>query len=439
MCSSPATFLTWAVLSVLLGVFLVYHLWRFDRFKCLRWNHGPYSGAFKRVMTYTYLLDVPLIIVYSVGFCVIMYKVGYIDLPGYGVIPMPYALWPEHYKRFIFPLNLVFSIVWSLEMVTHLEELCFWLFLINAGSSQQDWFRSLYFRTWIVGSVLAIIYMPVLTIVTRGNPDKCQAVTFLAGSLGSLSLTFWFLPVLFMFPGFLRNLKAEGVDMNTIVRLTTFHEMNCARIVFRFLFCAPLLILGADGLTSRYIVNSNIFASEFLAFVAAVGCVFSSGLTLLIFFPRSVATEIQAHDSTLFKQPQQMQTLDLTKSMQSDRDSYFAPAPPPPEGSAPPYSSVAENMTVAVSDESGIGKASTLDPERAMPALRTFAPNRRLDSGATVEGGVIVVGLTEGNLARHNLSANVHPFVHNFRSPIELMQTDSYQGITRYGVTRHYA
>jgi hypothetical protein len=41
--------LTWATPQ--LGVFLFFHLWSFDRFKCLRWNSGPNSGSFKRVMT----------------------------------------------------------------------------------------------------------------------------------------------------------------------------------------------------------------------------------------------------------------------------------------------------------------------------------------------------------------------------------------------------
>lgn len=31
--------------------FLVFHLWSYDRFQCLRWNSGRQPGAFKRVMT----------------------------------------------------------------------------------------------------------------------------------------------------------------------------------------------------------------------------------------------------------------------------------------------------------------------------------------------------------------------------------------------------
>lgn len=85
---------------------------------------------------------------------------------------------------------------------------------------QRDWFSSLYFKIWMFGSCIAVIYMPFVTIFTRADPLKVlystfrgirppqkhilnfitplksEAYTFLAGSLGSLSITLWFLPVL---------------------------------------------------------------------------------------------------------------------------------------------------------------------------------------------------------------------------------------------------
>lgn len=81
--------------------FCVYHLWHFDRFRCLRINQGPYSGAFKRVMAvcpclptpglrtkqspqYTYLLTLPLLTTYSVGNAVIKYKEGFVFSSQYG-------------------------------------------------------------------------------------------------------------------------------------------------------------------------------------------------------------------------------------------------------------------------------------------------------------------------------------------------------------------
>ncbi|KAG6877595.1 hypothetical protein C0992_009641 [Termitomyces sp. T32_za158] len=90
---SPASLLVWAILMPMLGAFLLFHLWSFDRFKCLR--------------------------------------------------------------------------------VTHLEELCFWLFLLNSGSAvQQNWFHSLYFKAWVTGSILALTYMPIVTVLTHSDPLK---------------------------------------------------------------------------------------------------------------------------------------------------------------------------------------------------------------------------------------------------------------------------
>jgi len=425
MCVSPPTYLTWAILSTLTGVFLLFHLWKFDQFKCLRWNKGPYSGAFKRIMTYTFLITIPLLMVYSIGMTILSYKMGYIDLPGIGTMPLPVDLWPEYYHRMFFPLNLIFSIAWGFEIITHLEELCFWLFLVNAGSVQQDWFRSFYFKVWSVGSIMAVVYMPVTTIVTRSDPIKTVAATFLAGSISDLILNLNNLTVLYKFPTFLRELKSEGVDIGTIVRLTTFYELNYIRVLFRFLFTVPLLILGVDGLTNALAVNMSLFASEFLAFLGGVGCMVSAGMTLVVFFPRSVSTEIKAKEAT--REKSLHHNASFRSSLRSDKDSYYTPTTPP---------AAAKGMSFELPREAGFIKASTLaDPEAQLKPVpfHAFAPNRRLDSGATVEGGVRVMGLTEGNVARHNYqSTNVHPFVHNFTSPIDLMHGDSYQGIASY-------
>lgn len=280
----------------MLGAFLFYHLWKFDRFKCLRWNNGPYNGAFKRVMTYSYLLSLPLIFTFALGFTIIKYQNGYILMEGHGIIPTPYNLWDQPSQAAIFPLMLCFSVGWSLEMVTHLEELCFWLFLVNAGSAQQDWFKSLYFRTWLVGSTTAVLYMPLVTIFTRDDHLKNEAYTFLAGSLGSLSLTLWFIPILWAFPAFLDSLREDNVDTNTIIRLTKFHELNTMRIGLRFLFTVPLLILGVDGIRPHQHVNESALWTDILAMLAAFGCATSSGITLVIFFPRSIEGEMAIRD-----------------------------------------------------------------------------------------------------------------------------------------------
>ncbi|KAJ7314232.1 hypothetical protein DFH08DRAFT_756054, partial [Mycena albidolilacea] len=290
--TSPASYLVWGIISVVLFAFLVFHMWSFDHFRCLRWNHN--SGTFKRLMTYTYLLSVPLIMTYALGFATIKYRMGFIPFEG-AIVPKPYILWPEAEQRAIFPLMLTFALAWSLEMTTHLEELCFWFFVVKS-SGTQNWFRSAYFRVWIAGSCAAVVYMPLLTILNRGDPLKCEAYTFLGGSIGSLTLTLSFMPILWAFPAFLASLKVAGVDTPTIVRLTKFHELNIIRVVFRFIFLVPLFTLGVDGVRPHKHINESMIWTDFLTMIAAFGCCISSALTLVIFFPRSVEDEIAAKD-----------------------------------------------------------------------------------------------------------------------------------------------
>ncbi|KAJ6631337.1 hypothetical protein B0H10DRAFT_1978287 [Mycena sp. CBHHK59/15] len=431
--TSPATYLVWSIISCILFAFLVFHMWSFDRFKCLKWNNGPYSGAFKRVMTYSYLLSVPLILTYALGFAIIKYRQGFISIEG-NVIPKPYTEWPESSRRAIFPLMLMFTVGWSMEMITHLEELCFWLFLVNAGSAQQDWFRSWYFRTWIFGSIVAVIYMPLLTTLTRDDPLKCEAYTFLGGSLGSLSLTLWFTPILWAFPAFLSSLKAEGVDNETIVRLTKFHELNMIRIVFRFIFVVPFVILGADGVRIHSHVNESMLWTDFLTMIAAFGCCISSALTLVIFFPRSVEGEIAAKDASRERRRLRSRGNNGSSYNMDDRHdaisqySFSANAPGgvhyvPSSPTKQRYSFVTTqdgHVSGSVASPHPVHKEWDDDDEPAgLPKLPVMRPNRR--RGHDVEMGGIL-GLTEGNISQHNLRPpnNLNPLVHNFTSPIDL-------------------
>lgn len=99
-------------------------------------------------------------------------------------------------------------------------------YVSSKGPSQRDWFSSMEFRSWVLGSVIAIAGMPTLTILMRSDPHKSEAWTFFAGGTGSLLITLWFLVVLYKFPRFLRRVRAEGAEAEVVVRLTTFDELN---------------------------------------------------------------------------------------------------------------------------------------------------------------------------------------------------------------------
>jgi len=307
MCHlSPTVHLAWAVLSCGLQIFLIQHLWRYDRFKCIAWSSGRQPGAFKRVMTYSYLTSVPAIVVYSISMAILKYRNGYTFIPGFGIIPTPFQLWSSQDRAWLFPLQLVFSIAWGLELVTHLEELTFWLFLLHQGPNRREWFASIEFRAWAISSLVAITGLPITVIVTRSDLLRSEAYLFLVGGSASACVTAVFFIVLARFPAFLQRVKREGATGPVILRLVKFHELNTLRVIFRLLMTVPLVILGVDGIRGHHSINTSLLWTDLLAFFAAVGTIASSTLTLVIFFPRSLdkdsnwlpqSTEILTHGS----------------------------------------------------------------------------------------------------------------------------------------------
>lgn len=290
--ASPTAYLLWSILSVLFLGFLIYHLWSYDKFKCLAWSAGRQPGAFKRVMTYSYLSSVPLFTLYSIATTVIKFQEGYIMTPEHKIFPRPLDTYPPHSKAWIIPLNFVFSIAWALELVTHLEELAFWLYLLHQKPEKESWFSSWEYRLWYLGSMVAIIGMPLTALVTRQNVITCDAYIFLVGAAGSTCTTICFLYVLWRFPRFIKHVKSEGADPTVVVRLATFYQLNLARVVFRFLFTVPLVVLALDGIIGEvHHINRDPFWTDFLFMIGGIGCFVSTTITLLIFFPRSIIKE----------------------------------------------------------------------------------------------------------------------------------------------------
>ncbi|KIY69797.1 hypothetical protein CYLTODRAFT_212928 [Cylindrobasidium torrendii FP15055 ss-10] len=288
---SPAVYLLWALLSCCFLIFMLSHLWAYDRFKCLRWSSGRQPGAFKRVMTYSYVMTLPLLCIFSVVLTVIKYKEGFIVLEDGKIVPRPILLWSAANQRWILALFFILSIAWALELVTHLEELTFWLFLLHQGPGKRDWFESWEFRVWYLGSMFAILGMPLIALIKRNDKASGIAWIFMCGSAAGALTTICFFYVLARFPHFIRQVKAEGADVEVVNRLSSYYKLNVIRIKFRLLFHFPLLIIGVDGIAPPFPVLDIIFWDDFLLMLAGVGCFISSALTLLLFFPRSLHSE----------------------------------------------------------------------------------------------------------------------------------------------------
>ncbi|KAG6877906.1 hypothetical protein C0993_002391 [Termitomyces sp. T159_Od127] len=373
-------------------------------------------------MTYSYLLTVPLMGAFAIGFASIKYSEGFVSLPSGRIIPKPIELWSPLAQRSNLPLTLCLSIAWGLEMVSHLEELCFWQFLISASTTaQQDWFHSLHFKLWVVGSIIAVTYMPIITIITHSDPLKSEAYTFLAGGLGSISLTFCFIPVLFSFPTFVENLtyqKSEGVDMNTVVRLVKVSELNTIRVFFRLLFTIPLLILSIDGIRSHHRINENMFWADFLPIISALGCVLSSTITLFIFFPRAIEGEIKVRDERR-RRKHGRASVSMPQNEFTCKEVTQHPMQAFRYGTQTPGSNSCLLTTPPRQDVMGRGENSNPSPiiralesaekywvheeQNSVPILPPLRPNRRM--GDNIELG----------------TPKINYLAHNFKSPIGML------------------
>ncbi|KAF9647726.1 hypothetical protein BDM02DRAFT_3067110, partial [Thelephora ganbajun] len=297
---SSSAFLLWSILAVVFLGFLTQHLWSYDRFNCLKWNSGRQPGAFKRVMTYSYLASVPLLVVFSTSMTMIKVR---------EVIPRPIQLYSDSSRALLLPLYFLLAGSWALELVTHLEgkhplftQLTFWLFMLNQGPGKSQWFSSYEYKVWFLGIFISVLGLPLTALVAKNNIVICDAWIIVVGSSGSLATTVAFIHVLIKFPGFLRHIKSEGAEAAIVVQLNTFYRLNIARFIFRILFCLPLLTLGVDAVApgSGQVHQSPVLGwtrlltpdSDFLFMLGGIGCFFSSAITLLIFFPRNITTEM---------------------------------------------------------------------------------------------------------------------------------------------------
>jgi len=106
-------------------------------------------------------------------------------------------------------------------------------------------FRSSFSDRDSVGSMLAVLGMPLTAVAARGEIEKVlcsfpdrwhiwptffslqtQAWIFLVGSLAGTLTTVCFIYVLFRFPAFIRHVREGGAEPDIVVRLAIFYSLN---------------------------------------------------------------------------------------------------------------------------------------------------------------------------------------------------------------------
>lgn len=463
---SPTAFLLWSILAIIFLGFLTQHLWNYDRFNCLKWSSGRQPGAFKRVMTYSYLGSVPLLVVFSTSMTAIKVREGWLVLATDIAMPMPVQLYSESSTALLLPLYFVFAISWALELVTHLEELTFWLFMLNQGPGKSQWFSSYEYKVWFFGSFVSVLGLPLTALIAKNDLVLCDAWIVVVGSSASLATTLAFVYVLIKFPGFLHHIKSGGAEAAIVVQLHTFYRLNIARFTFRLLFCVPLLILGIDAVApGGQTINHHPFWTDFLFMLGGIGCFFSSAITLLIFFPRSITSEIgyqvkpqspilisRPHSSYTFTQPASPKSpVNFVQYHQRYREEY----PPIEIDESFPCTRTRtrrERIVRSLDFEVGL-RDDTLSTFSDAPSYRQYPEEeewedrgrRRRREREYPKGDVEAIagspGTTDGDTHQHPMavlearprgreaanhpprptSSNLHPYVATFTSPIDLV------------------
>jgi len=245
-------------------------------------------------------------------------------------------------------------------------------------------------------------------------------------------LTFSFLPVLYLFQPFLNGLRREGVDMNTVIRLTKFHELNTIRVLFRLLFAVSPFILAVDGLRPHHhTINQSQLGTEFLAMLAGFGVIVSSGLTLVIFFPRSIENEIFARDTGirsrgLFSSRNHLTFVSQEQELYGTYDPEdITPVDKKPGDASPPLLPPLYQKPTAISSSTPLweGTQSPTPLAHPPPTLNLeptnirLAPNRRQPSP---ERRTSLVAKLPWNYAERfdNPATRVSRLRQSFRSPI---------------------
>lgn len=447
--ASPTAYLLWATLATIFFVFLIAHIWLYDQFRCLRlWNKGASQpGTFKRIMTYSYLLTVPLLMIFAIAMTFVKYREGYVllshvlksdaslrrpiperppPLRADVAIPRPYSSWSESSKSIILPIYYIFSEGWALEVVTHLEELSFWLFLLHQGPRQRQWFKSWEFRFWCGGSMAAVVGLPLTVASAKRDMETCLAWVFIVGSVASTFTTLCFLYILARFPAFLRRVKLGGADTTVLTTLASFYRLNILRVIIRFFFTIPLLIVAIDSVSLPHKIVQDPFWSDILVMIGGIGCFSSSAITLIIFFPRGAPT---ARDSAV--KPQMDADANFRHPMTPRSHLILSPNKPQSTSTSMPSGSSYKRARRASAPPLYSSRCEpTEEQDRQIEWSQEEYPNTWNDA-ASIESSRVSSWIGSRADPEESVDLNVeeggiplHPYVTNFTSPIDIPSAD---------------
>lgn len=213
------------------------------------------------------------------------------------------------------------------------------------------------------------------------------------------------------------------------------------RVFLRFCMTIPLIVLGIDGARPHtHKLNENMALVDLLVVIASFGCTLSSAITLVIFFPRNIESEIRTKEER--SEDRKWKRLKGTSAgVEASRHPVngFELQQMRMQASFP-HTAGGQGSTVEASPRSPKSQSAKRQPDVKWHVLgddiyppglggqaRILQPNNRKDDvdiemGGTFESPHITsyqFGLTEQNLTVHNvLNSKANPLMLNYISPL---------------------
>lgn len=275
-------------------VFIFYHIWAYDKGKCLFFTR---RSAFRWVIVWMFILSMILFEVWNVILIYVKYKEWYMEVSTTEthteIVPVPFTLWSDSRQQLVRNAYQLLAIAWVLVLSIHSEETLYWAYLIGAirGKDTGTWYKSPHFKIWVFVCLLCAGVMPGVANIETDDLTKMEDNIFLAGSISAFILFIGSVWLLIVFPRFIKESRRQGANQDVLARLQYFKELNIVRTLFRFLYCVAIFTLAIDGRTASKHVNSHPFWLD-LFYICGLFSVFASNsLSLMILLPRNMAHE----------------------------------------------------------------------------------------------------------------------------------------------------
>ncbi|WVQ74822.1 hypothetical protein IAR50_004429 [Cryptococcus sp. DSM 104548] len=286
--------MAFSALESLAGIlFMIWHTYHYDRWKCLLYSKEEWFRAFMCHMLFGSVICLQIYTWIDVHVLYAEYWIYYPTLDE--TIVTPWSLYtPTHYTLYRTSLYFI-TAGWGFLQGVHLEEFLYWAYLIRSiktpGGPKTSWLHSGFFKVWVGLFVACFALLIGAVHIEEHDLDMMKSYLFVVGGSMSLILAFASIALCIVFPSFLRNVKRQGASSEVLERLYFFSEMNEIRTVCRIVYSLSFLILSADAFTTSQSVNKSAFWSDAFYLCGQLGLFAATCLSVVILLPRNMTSE----------------------------------------------------------------------------------------------------------------------------------------------------